>query len=902
MKLLVVSVYAITLMLQACNSNKVVRQNTLSALDLKEELIQANKPLLVNKDQAEKAYKDYLNADDKQSTHRKNALQRLAEIQLDMKVSNPEKYVDKNTSGSIELFKKRLVEYPNSRNNDVVMYQLANAYAVAGNESKKVATLERLVDEYPESEYFVESMFRLGESYLTKSEYIDAELALTSVIIEDSHNKYKNNALFKRAWSKYKQLRYSDAINDYNQLLQLYPDGYSKNRSDQELLNNIYKVYSACISYIGINNGLADMSGSALNQNIKYYIYENLASFLTGQDRLLDAASVYETYLRNEISRYSNSILISLSNLWLQYDNKEYSMEKVLEIESKYGINSNAFVLTDKSKTRLSDNLIVVSEYYHSLSQKNKEPKVIKKLAVKALDSYSRLIKNYQRSDMSTYIYQYAELLQDTGRFQDSLHQYEAAFSAAKTTIQKNQYSYALLALANKLFYKKRINRLRYNALNATYLKEISTENVYRLLLSYAEYLYNNKEYVDAVSYIEENKQTLNNIKSDKLKYILASSYFEIGEFTLSEKTYRTIKNKKNIKDINKRLALAIFKQAEQKKNKYLYESAIDKFTSIGRDKLDADIDLLARIEISSIYLQLSEWKNAISTLIDIRKKYPTNKFNLDITQKLSVGYLNDNQDRLAAVEFEKIASNSNDTKVKRSAIWQAAELYETGNDKWSSIRAYKKYINTFKTPISLHIEAQNKLSTLYSELKLYDKRNYWLRKIINYANVNSTHLTDRIKYLASNANLLIARDSYNKFMRIKLTVPLQLSLRKKKQVLKNTVNSLQKVNKYKMYDHISESIYWIAETYYSFSQSLLKSERPGNLTELELEQYDVLLEDQAIPFEDQAIRYFLQNIRSTRQGLYSPWVGKSFEKLSTIYPTKFKRQELISTHINQFY
>lgn len=902
MKVFIISIFVF--FISACNSNeKAVRKNTLSDFVVNEEKIVRNKSINVDKVKAENAYKDYLISETSKSTIRKNALQRLAEIQLDMSVTDPEQFIGKTDKTSINLFKKRLNEFPKDPKNDVVLYQLANAYAVSGRDGKKVEVLESLVDKYPGSKYYIESMFRLGESYLTKSQYIDAELALTSVIVEDRSNKYKNNALFKRAWSKYKQLRYSEAIEDYNQLLSLYPKGSSSNRSDQEFLNNIYKVYGACITYLGIDASLKNLSAKIPNDDIRYFIYINLAKSLENQDRVIDAALVYTRYLEQEKSNLRNKILISLSELWVNYKTKEFSINKLLEIESLYGQKSGRFSLSKDSKQRLSANLIYISEFYHSLYQKTNQSKKRTVMLTKARNAYLTLVQNYKRQDMVKYRYQYAELLQESGNRENALEAYKLIITLKDAREYKSKSAYAMLTMANKMYFSKELDKLKYTKLNEQYLKELSSDNIYKLLLSFSEYLYNNKKFEQAVSHIEEQRHLLSRKNSEKLKFILASSYFEIGEYSESEKMFKKIVNEtEKYPDLNKRLALSIFKQAESLKNKYLYEASIKKYDQIAALKLDNETNLLAQIDVGSIYMQTSEWDNAIKRLNNIRRDYPGSDFSQQITNQLSVAYLNNNQDKLSAIEFEKISGFTKNIKHKQSALWQAAELYETGGDIWSSIRSYKKYAHEFKSPVSLNFEAQNKLSDLYATLKLYDKRNFWLKRIIQMAAKHTGSSTDRLKYLASKSTITLARDEYVRYSRVKLKIPLKVSLQKKKKVLKKTIASLQEVNKYKMYEHVSESIYWIAETYYDFSKSLLQSERPKTLTELELEQYDVLIEDQAIPFEDQAIRYFLQNIKSTSNNRYSKWVAKSFAKLSKIYPSKYKRLELVETHVGQFH
>lgn len=894
--------YIMMVLLSACNTVAKVERSTLSDFIVEEELISKNKKITVSNEEAKKSYDSYLLSEGINNENRKNALQRLAEIQLDIEISKPVDSSQGYNNKSVPVFKKRLKDYPKDKNNDRIYYQLANAYAVIGNEDSKISTLETLTDTYPDSKYYVESMFRLGESYIGKSNFIDAELALTAVIAEDTTNKFRKNSLFKRAWSRYKQLQYQDAIDDYNQLLSLYPTGTSKNRADKEFLNNIYKVYGVCISYLGIDETLSGLNESLKSEDTRFHVYNNLSQLLVTQDRYLDAANVLEQYLKNENEKYVNQVILSLSDIWLKYENREYAMNKLFSLELGHGIATKKHIYNKSTIKKLSNNLVLVSEFYHSLFQKG-DREHRKAYLSKSLQSYTHLINNYNPKNNDKYGYLYAELLNDSKSYIKSIAAYEdVIIKSSVNSKYKQKSTYSLLVLANNQFKNKRINSAEYSRINDKYLQFLAKNRVYGLLLVYSEFLYNNAQYLKSAAIIEEVKFS-KNAKSSKLLYILASSYFEIKEYELAIKNYHIIKGmKKPNKNVDKRLALAIFKQADVLKNKLLFDLAISKYNDIYRLKLDKETILLSKLEMSGLFIRLGKWGNAEEQLTLIRKLYKNTRFSNDVTHMLSVTYFNNNKQKLAAVEFEKIHGFGASEELRRSALWQSAELYEKGGDLLSSARVYKRYANRYKKPLSLNIEAQYKLSEVYSALGFNSKRDYWLKQIIKTTDKGADRASDRMKFLASNASIVLARTEYQRFSSVKLTIPLKVSLRKKKNVLKKALSSLQKVNKYKMYEHVSESIYWIAETYYEFSENLMKSERPKNLSGMELEQYNILLEDQAIPFEDQAIRYFIQNIKQSNQGLYSEWMSKSFEKLSMIYPSKYMRVERLESQVNRFF
>jgi hypothetical protein len=87
-------------------------------------------------------------------------------------------------------------------------------------------------------------------------------------------------------------------------------------------------------------------------------------------------------------------------------------------------------------------------------------------------------------------------------------------------------------------------------------------------------------------------------------------------------------------------------------------------------------------------------------------------------------------------------------------------------------------------------------------------------------------------------------------------------------------------------------STYEIADLYSALSKSIMSSDRPQDLSALEMEQYDILLEEQAFPFEEQAIDLHQINLRRAWSGTYDDWVRKSFAELMRLMPGRFNKPE----------
>jgi hypothetical protein len=89
---------------------------------------------------------------------------------------------------------------------------------------------------------------------------------------------------------------------------------------------------------------------------------------------------------------------------------------------------------------------------------------------------------------------------------------------------------------------------------------------------------------------------------------------------------------------------------------------------------------------------------------------------------------------------------------------------------------------------------------------------------------------------------------------------------------------------------------------YESFAKALMESDRPGDLDELALQQYELLLEEQVFPFEEQAIDLYITNTDRAAKGVYDEWVQKSFEKLAGLMPARYAKSERSENVVTSFY
>ena len=386
-----------------------------------------------------------------------------------------------------------------------------------------------------------------------------------------------------------------------------------------------------------------------------------------------------------------------------------------------------------------------------------------------------------------------------------------------------------------------------------------------------------------------------------------AASYFNLEEYAESESLYATILRSNQLAakkrtEFSDKLALSIYRQGELALKQSSVPAAIQHYQRISIIAPKSSIAATGLYDAIALNMQHEQWKPAIAVITRFQRLYPKHKRQLDVSKKLSVAYLNSDQGVKAAQEFEKLSAlGGGDNKVKAAALWKAAVLYEDKNKVDDAIRSYGEYARVYKKPYPQYLEAMNKLGELNSEKGAFKGAKKWRNKIISADDKALNNVkTDRTKFITSNAYLDLARSENVQFAKTKLKLPLNISLRKKKKAMQQSVKLYGKASVNQIYEVSTEATYAIAEIYRVFSKDLLESDRPKNLNEEELDQYEILLEDQAFPFEDKAIEFFEINLSRINQGFYNDWIQKSHQSLIALFPVRYNRQPKPDDYVEQ--
>jgi hypothetical protein len=215
----------------------------------------------------------------------------------------------------------------------------------------------------------------------------------------------------------------------------------------------------------------------------------------------------------------------------------------------------------------------------------------------------------------------------------------------------------------------------------------------------------------------------------------------------------------------------------------------------------------------------------------------------------------------------------------------------EVGNQARTLV-VYRRYVDAFPQPLELNLETRNKIAEILKEQNEEKGYRHELREIVSLDAAAGRARTVRTRYLAAKAALVLTEPEFATFAEVRLVKPFEVNLRKKRELMKTATSDFTKLLDYEVGEVTAAATFYLAEIYAHFCKALLASERPEGLAPLELEQYELALEEQAYPFEDKAIEVHEKNLELLSVGIYNGWVDKSLEKLAAFVPARYAKPE----------
>ncbi len=858
---------------------------------------------------------------------------RLADLEFERAETELAENAVDEMSGAIEAYQALLSEYPERERNDQILYQLARAYDLRGMRDAHLATLDQLVTQYPQSEFWVESQFRRGDLLFSDGRYEAAQAAFDTVIKSDQpeaeRESFLVNAYYMRGWSEFKQTQYRQALQSYLKVLDLVmpetDDIATVDQQYQTLTEDLFRVFGLSLSYLDGANTLQALFAQVGEQPYEVLVYDRYSQLLLEREQYSDAIDVYERYIESrpfstwapryhikiietlQLAGFSDSIVERKADFvadygyysayWPQADDKTLSFIETQLLQLIPELANREYALATAATANQSwQHYESAANYYEEFADTfpthPKSPEMLFLLGESrlALQQWPEAIAAFERV---AYDFPYKGPAPEQAR--------EAGYASvlafreyAKTWPREPATTYRDYAEFQQL------NRLRFA--NA-YPEDPRSDDV---LFIAVQYRFDQAEYQRVVELSEQliERQPRAELLAEA-QLLKAHSLFELDEFGLAELAYQDAMARLPADDARRsglieNLAATVFRQAEALADAGQTAKAVSEFLRVGVVAPTAALRANAEYDAASLLMELKHWQDAIDVMVSFRARYPEHEQADALPAKLALAYRETEQWEKAGDELNRMFALAKTDEERRENLLIAAELFERSGNLGKAIDTWRRYAETYPQPRDVYAEATKSLSTLYAQTGDASQRAYWLEQQMAVVDESPEQADDRMRFLAAEASAILAREKLETYNDIRLTLPLTSSMRAKTAALEDAVAAYQKTSSYGVATFSTEAGFQIAHIYGRLGKDLMDSERPTGLSELELAQYELLLEEQAYPFEDNAIDIHEQNASRTQNGIYDEWVRRSFEALKTLLPGRYDKPELTVEVVNE--
>jgi tetratricopeptide (TPR) repeat protein len=904
---------------------------TIGDLDSGQVDVQPDPPKGIDATKTMDSYKRFLDLNAGDAELRAEALRRLGDLNLESSESERIEHELLTNEGlrateAITLYGALLKAYPNYERNDSVLYQLARAYELNAQPEQALAALDRLVGSYPHSRFIDEAQFRRGELLFADKKYAPAQNAYEAVIRFGGSSPFYNQSLYKHGWALFKQGDDERSLQSFAQVLDAVLVSKSKpptlievdslSRANRELVDDTFRVMAITFSYLDGPKTVGQFLKSQAPKPYAYLLYSRLGDLYAEKERYTDAADSYRAFVSQDRNNEKAPLLeMQAIEAYSRGGFPELVLQGKREFVENYSYGTPYWQGRDpkteaKVVAELKTNLKDLAQYSHAEAQRTKAIADYQE-AAKWYRSYLTSFPDDPQAAETNYLladtlYESKQYLEAAKEYEHTAYGYPNQDKAAADKAGAAGYA-AVVAYGKQEEAAGPAQKAEIHAAGlesslkfaATFPQHPESAQV---LTHAATELYSSKDYARAVGAAETllaRQPPVDSAKQRVAWTVIANSDFEQGVYDKAEAAYTKAQalmapNDPERAAIVDRLAASIYKQGEAKDKQGDGAGAVDDFLRVAALAPGSQVRVNADFDAAVLLINQKQWDRAIVVLQGFRRNFPQSPLQADVTRKLAVAYAESNHPGEAAAEFERIAASPTEKPdVQREATLRAADLYDKAGESGKARTMLETFVKNFPQPLNPAMEARSKLRLIATKSGDSVAETRWLKEIVAADRSAGAARTDRSRVLAAEATLMLAAPVRDEFTRIKLVSPLKKSLADKRKAMENALKAYTDAADYEVADVTTAATYASAELYRQLGKDLMSSERPKGLSKDELEQYDVLLEEQAFPFEEKAIKLHELNAARAKDGIYDDWVQKSFAALAQLNPGRYGKVEI---------
>ena len=798
-----------------------------------------------------------------------------------------------------------------------LFYQAARAAYLAGQPKQSVAFLKTLTEQHQDSDLAPEASFRIAEHHFSEGDHGLAESAYEQVLELGPGSHYAPRALYMRGWSEFLQDRHQQAGDTFIAVLDrhYHPESGFEHLSlgAEEQVEDTVRILSIISAYSGGATALNELLDRHPDRDYAPALYERLTVFYREKARFRDSVAAAESFLERQPQHEHAPVLASQAiQSWSAGRYRDRERDAKATFIADYGDGEWPDRLRSEQRQQLLDYTDALGRWHYRQGQDAESSESRENRFEQAAEYLEQWLELVGRGDYpapeqrpETHPGEIRMLAGDAAQqAQDperAAGHYRKAGYASPDSENAWEAAYALIQLRRDQWESRSSPEALEALVGASrrYIEHFAeTAQTADIRQALANTLYQENQ-PESASDVARELVAMQAAETDHRRagwIILGHAALEQDEFVDAENAYTQAlevmpDDDGRRSDLRERLGFAVYSRGEQAAERGRVDEALGHYERVGDLAPGRDVAAMAAFDRGAVLLEAGRWESAVTALSGFSEQYGGHELSARVPEMLVHAHYESGDQGAAA---DQLLSQEPDGE-SRSAYWQrrlrAAGYYREGGEIEEAISLYEAYVTDGADHFGDHEfrqERRRDLAELYTDLGEKHSASSWHQRLLE-AEVDTAG-TPRSQHLAGRSALHLGRESAQEMAVIRLEAPLNESLGRKREALETAMDYLQQAESYGFAETVTESTWRMGELYRELAQDVLDSERPEGLTDLQAEQYELLLEEEAYPFEEQAIDLHQRNQRRIREGHWTPWVERSLEALAELYPARYER------------
>lgn len=796
---------------------------------------------------------------------------------------------------------------------DELLYQMAKAHALTGQQDASIQRLKQLIGLYPQSPLVPEARFRLAESAFAAGQYAEAESGYRHLVTSDDSEEFSTKARYMLGWSQFKQgpSAWNRAAATFVEVLdEFLPQEQSLDSVSESSVDTIDDTFRVLALMAARNSG-PDTLISWLDREQprpwEHLLFDRLADYyaILGDTRASVAANTaFIEYFPNHNS--VPAFLLQVVDVWQAAGDVEQVRAARARFVETYGAESAFAELSGDQSDKWRSYSKRLADYHYELGARAAEQEQV------AASGQAFAIAAAYYEGLSPRVAQSGEILRLAGDARLQAGQFaKALVNFRKAAYEATGYSEAAdAAWAAVILLRKGVDQKLSTAAFRPELQDLSNEanrfderfaddgRISGLMADLGTRWLAVGGHERALHYASQVLTTAGASPAEQYTawQVTARIRQKEGEYGLAERAWNQaleLAEGDQLEDVTdeqraavrRQLATAVYRQGEMAASRGRFIEAVGHFRRVDSVLPGSEIAIRARYDAANTLLKASDWAAAVADLQAFRADHPQHELAAGISDKLVHAWIQSDKPTQAASELLQAADS-------RANPWglrmRAAELLNEAGNIAERNALYVDYLAT--GPEAADGSEHERLQTFrYRLVETGDDPDSWREALVQAELDSAWHSADTLEW-SSRASLVLGARAAAVFTSISLSQPLEQSLDRKQKALEAARQRFLDAEALGGGRVLSESLFRRAELYRGLAKDLMASTIPSDLNELEAMQYQMLLEEEAYPFEEKAIQLHTENHRRIASEGYDAWIGRSLGVLAELHPGRYER------------